>query len=277
MPSVEQNLELWNKTYDWSNSGDEWSGAWGGTDRMWHRSLYPRIKHMLPAATILEIAPGFGRCTEFLKEYCERMYVVDLSPRCIEACKQRFATDTHIAYFVNDGKSLDMIPDQSIDFVFSFDSLVHVQAEVMEAYVKQLAAKLKPGGRGFLHHSNLGNYRAARLFGRYAKKLGPVGRMLKESGRLIDPVWRGDDMTAKLFTVFCDRYGLRCTHQELINWANRGYLIDSISTFTSGREPKAPNVVVRNPGFMDEVNQCRREAEAAVKQVTVPEKAALAR
>ena len=115
------------------------------------------------------------------------------------------------------------------------------------------------------------------MFGRYAKKLGPIGRMLKENGRLIDPVWRGDDMTAELFANFCERYGMRCTHQELINWANRGYLIDSMSIFTADKDSKARHVIVRNPGFMDEVNQCRREAEAAAKQVTVPEKAALAR
>ena len=37
-----------------------------------------------------------------------------------------------------------MIQDKSIDFVFSFDSLVHAEAEVIEAYLNQLAMKLQP-------------------------------------------------------------------------------------------------------------------------------------
>ena len=31
-----------------------------------------------------------------------------------------------ISYFVNDGRSLAMVPERSVDFAFSFDSLVHV-------------------------------------------------------------------------------------------------------------------------------------------------------
>jgi cyclopropane fatty-acyl-phospholipid synthase-like methyltransferase len=39
------------------------------------------------------------------------------------------------------------------DFVFSFDSLVHVESDVIENYLTQLAKKLKPNGIGFIHHS----------------------------------------------------------------------------------------------------------------------------
>jgi hypothetical protein len=255
MPSIEDNLRLWDGTYEWPNAGDEWSSAWGGTDRMWRATIYPRIKHMLPVKTILEIAPGFGRCTEYLKGYCERLIVVDLSPRCIEACKNRFARDSHIEYHVNDGKSLDMIPDRSIDFVFSFDSLVHAQADVMETYVRQLGSKLKATGSGFIHHSNLGCYRGIGLLSRYAKKIGPLHRRLLRAGLIVDPVWRGDDMTAEMFNYFCERNNLRCVCQELINWANHRYLIDAFSIFTANTKLEVTRIVNRNPGFMEEVRQ----------------------
>ena len=49
-----------------------------------------------------------------------------------------------------------MVEDGSIDFVFSFDSLVHVEADVLDAYLDQLARKLTPDGVGFIHHSNMG-------------------------------------------------------------------------------------------------------------------------
>ena len=74
--------------------------------------------------------------------------VVDISERCIEACRQRFAAESHIAYHANDGRSLEMVADRSIDFVFSFDSLVHADADVIEDYLRQLGRKLTPNGVG---------------------------------------------------------------------------------------------------------------------------------
>jgi len=42
---------------------------------------------------------------------------------------------THIEYFINDGRSLDMLENNSIDFAFSFDSLLHAEIDVMHAYI----------------------------------------------------------------------------------------------------------------------------------------------
>jgi hypothetical protein len=75
---------------------------------------------------------------------------------CIEACRRRFAAEPNLSYHVNDTCSLSMIPSGSIDFAFSFDSLVHVHREIVEAYVAELADKLTKHGIAFLHHSNLG-------------------------------------------------------------------------------------------------------------------------
>src|SRR5207253_469039 len=158
MPSVEENLSTWDRSYDWTQGGDEWSSAWGGAEAEWFGTILPRIHSFIPAGTVLEIAPGYGRWTHYLKDSCEKLILVDLAERCIDACKQRFASSSHITYHVNDGKSLEMIADNSIDFVFSFDSLVHAEADVLEAYLSQLAKKLKPNGVGFIHHSNLGMY-----------------------------------------------------------------------------------------------------------------------
>src|SRR5947209_4767026 len=79
----------------------------------------------------------FGRLTQYLKDLCTSLIVIDIAERCIEACKQRFSSCSHITYHTNDGKSLDMIPDQSVDFVFSFDSLVYADPNAIEAYLSQ--------------------------------------------------------------------------------------------------------------------------------------------
>jgi ubiquinone/menaquinone biosynthesis C-methylase UbiE len=157
---------MFGQTWSWSQEGDEWSAPWGGTAALWWGSLFPRVRPFLPTETILEIAPGHGRITQFLKDYCHRLVLVDLAEGCIEACRRRFSACSHIEYHVNDGYSLDAVADRSVDFVFSFDSLVHAEADVIRAYVLELARKLKPDSVGFLHHSNLGSYPRAVFLAR---------------------------------------------------------------------------------------------------------------
>jgi len=252
MASIQENLSVWNGSYDWTQEGNEWSSAWGGPEAEWFGSLLPRINAFVPVGTILEIAPGYGRWTHYLKDHCENLILIDLAEKCIEACKKRFSSSSHITYHVNDGRSLESIPDESIDFAFSFDSLIHAEADVLEAYLSQLAKKLKPNGRGFIHHSNLGMYSELVAL---TKQAPPESRQqLIEKGELIDLVaWHAESMTAKLFEEYCDRAGMQCISQELINWFNK-YLIGCLSVFTPKDSVWArPNSVFENPNFMDEV------------------------
>ena len=202
----------------------------------------------------MEIAPGFGRWTQYLKEHCERLHVVDPDPRCIEACRRRFGNDSRLTYHVNDGRSLAMIPDRSIDFVFSFDSLVHVPRELVEAYMRQLGDKLKNDGVGFVHHSNLGAY--ASSFGR---RLPERARKLLTKAKLLDQDHqRAPDMTAELFRSCCAAHGLHCIRQELINWRGRR-LIDCFTTFArAGSKWAGSSDMIRNPNFMQEARLIRK-------------------
>ena len=138
--------------YDWKDAGEEWSEPWGSSAAQWSGAIFPRIRDCLPAENILKIAPGFGRWTHYLKDYCEQLWIVDRVAECIEACRRRFADDPRVSAYLNDGRSLSIFPDESIDFAFSFDSFVHVKREIVEAYLSELGAKLRIGGKGFIHH-----------------------------------------------------------------------------------------------------------------------------
>lgn len=233
MADINTNHQTWS-AYDWSRGGEEWSDAWGGSEKLWKHVLLPRIQSFVPAENILEIAPGRGRMTAFLIGLSKQLAVVDLVPECIDACKKRFAEHSHISYFVNDGRSLSFVPDNSLDFVFSFDSLVHAEADVMEAYVKELAKKLKPDGAGFIHHSNLGAYWA--LLNKYI-----LGKPTH---------FRARSMKADLFASYCGTSGLKCIRQELINWGG-DQLTDCLSTFIRpGSRFDRAYERTENPGFM---------------------------
>jgi hypothetical protein len=243
--------------YDWKDAGEEWSEPWGTSVAQWYGAILPRIQECLPTGTILEIAPGFGRWTNYLKDYCEQLWIVDRVDECIEACRQRFAGDSRLRFYVNDGRSLSMFPDESIDFVLSFDSLVHTRRDVVQAYLSQLGRKLKIGGKGFIHHSNLGEY-ANSMRERLPKPI----RQLLIKARIFDrDRHRTPSMTAGLFRTLCEQDGLHCIRQELINWRGRR-LIDCFSLFVrNGSEGQSATHILRNPNFMHEAAQVRRSSQ----------------
>jgi SAM-dependent methyltransferase len=260
MPTLRENKATWDGAYAWTHRGDEWSAAWGGPAMQWQGAILPRIQEFLPAGTILEIACGYGRWTQFLAPQCERLIAVDLSEECIAACKQRFAGSAHLEYHINDGRSLDMLPDATIDFVFSFDSLVHADAGVLQAYIAQLGRILRPEGAAFLHHSNLGEY------GYYAavRRVPKLQAVLSRAGILErDLHWRDPGVTAAQIAAFATAGGLQCILQEKITWGTRRALIDCMSTLVRRDSRRAGTTrVVRNPLFMHEAARLARIAAA---------------
>ncbi len=235
MPTINENLTHW-ASYDWTTRGDEWSSVWGGTENIWFGALLPRIFSMFPADHILEIAPGFGRITQYLKDRCKALTLVDLTERCIDACRERFAADRHINYIINEGKSLPGVADKSIDLVFSFDSLVHVELDVMQGYLTELARVLRPEGRAFLHHSNMAAFRRANGMG----------------FTIENKHWRGATVSGDLVNELCDVNGLRCYRQELVNWGCND-LTDSFTYIArQGSSRDHPRELVQNPRFMEE-------------------------
>ena len=269
MPDIAANVNEWDTKYDWDQEGDEWSKDFGGSESMWHGCLLPRVRRFLPAAgRILELAPGFGRWTHFLRGYCRELIGIDLAPRCVEHCRKRFADDPRLRLHANDGYSLDAVEDDSIDFAFSFDSLVHAEADVIESYLNQLAKKLRAGASAFLHHSNIGVYRY--YFG-IVRRI-PFGKdWLHETGILQTcGHWRAMSMRASKFRTLAKRAGLNCVAQEILNWRGK-LLIDCISVVR--KEPPRPTDecrVWRNRWFMVEAQSLRNLSEHYAPTVTSP-------
>lgn len=259
MPSLDANTERWGETYEWERDGGEWSDHWGGPDLQWYGTLLPRIQAFVPTGTILEIACGFGRWTHYLKDLGDQLIAVDLNESCVDACRERFAHETGITYHVNDGRSLEFVPDGSVDFVFSFDSLVHADQDVMAAYAAELARILAPEGVAFLHHSNLGNY------GRYfkAREIRGLGGVLRRVGLLERTNhWRDPTVTAEKVARFATASGLSCVSQELITWQTKHQPIDCLSVLVrSGSTRDRPLRRWENLAFSDQGPYLRRLAE----------------
>jgi hypothetical protein len=124
----------------------------------------------------------------------------------------------------------------------------HVEADVIEAYLSQLVKKLKPDGIAFIHHSNIGIYRN------------------EQTGDLQIPNrhWRASTVSAQSFREYCEKVGLQCISQELLNWGevSPNLLIDCISLFAlKNSKWIRPFRIIENPGFMEEAERLSILAE----------------
>jgi ubiquinone/menaquinone biosynthesis C-methylase UbiE len=246
MPTIDENKRSWETEYDWPQRGDEWSEDWGSPRAQWEGCLFPRIFPFL-RGRVLEIAPGHGRWTQFLQAHCTSLIGIDLVPSAVKQCQQRFIDHANLEFQVNDGLTLPMVDDVSIDFAFSFDSLVHAEANAISSYVRELARVLKPGGTAFIHHSNLGGVQRS-LWDKIKRRM---------SGLTFEKHWRASSMSADKMREFVEGVGMSCLQQELIPWGH-GWpmLIDCMSTIRN--IPGKECAVIENHRFMEEAVAIKR-------------------
>lgn len=223
--SVEINLKIWNEEHAWRKDGDEWDGQASYCEKPYEEwkaalideFLMPNLASSSNAGrcpVVLEIAPGHGRWTQEIVERCKELYLVDLSTNCIEFCKERFSGYDHVRYFVNNGRSLDCIEDQNIDFVWSFDSFVHMDEETITSYLGEISRVLKTGGIAIIHHAGR---RHRLLWLQFLGSMGELGERLYRHLSLKNANngdgWRSN-MSRQLFKRIANDAGLVATKQS---------------------------------------------------------------
>lgn len=175
--SIENNKILWDEKYRWEKNGDEWTGQ-AVKCKMpyedWKQSLFRNLilPHLHQKKIVLEIGAGYGRWSSLLATGVDTLFLVDLSSNCIEFCKKLFVGQSHIKYLVNDGKTLSGIEDSSIDFVWSYDTFVHIDKNIIDSYLSEIYRVLHSGGCAIIHHPGRNHF---FLFLGFIRHLGWLG------------------------------------------------------------------------------------------------------
>lgn len=225
MPDIEWNREVWDQAHDWSEEGDEWSGMaahCGQPYQEWKTALIEQF--LLPnieGKDVLEIAPGHGRFSQSIVPAASSTTLVDLSQTCLDVCQKLFADAPHVNYVLTDGTSLPGVADQSIDFVWSFDSFVHMELPVIDAYLAEISRVLRPGGSFNIHHAGKRDW--ALKLAPTAHRLGSVGRVglrLAGQGRLRDSGRRAD-VSRERVAALVAKNGMTLTGQ-VQSWGSKG-------------------------------------------------------
>jgi len=207
------------------DDGEHWSAAWGGSKQLWEGRICPRIETLIPTKTILEIAAGRGRWSTYLADHCDDLVLVDYDSDCVAFCRVRFDDRPYVTCYTNDGYSLSETDSGTVDFVFSFDSLVHCERPVIRSYLKEIRRVLRPGANAFLHHANT------------CKLTGPTRYSRAKS--VSDRTMRDD----------CETEGLNCIRQELINWPKEGDQLHDCLSWIVNQPPRRETVIKNNWAF----------------------------
>jgi len=245
MPSTDWN-KTWDKGYDWSQDGDEWTGQaeyCGQPYPEWKQSILETFvrPNLTPESVSLEVAPGRGRWTQFLVENSAKVHLFDLNESCIDACRKRFADVDHVTYAINDGSSLPGVEDGTVDFVWSYDSFVHMEADTIEAYLREFARVLRPGGKAVIHHAGRKN---AMLPLGFMIRLGSVSRYVyKLLSMKRDTMGRPDGkrsvVSRELFASLAGRAGLEVQFQ-VDSWGEQNqYDCKRFNDFVTGMQKPA--------------------------------------
>lgn len=117
---------------------------------------YVRDHFLLPyvtqQATALEIGPGGGRWTRYMLGV-RRLYAFDFHQELLDELKSNFSPK-NLTFVKNNGNDFPGIPNESIDFIFSFGTFVHLDVEIIDQYLRNMKTLLKPSSNVVIHYSD---------------------------------------------------------------------------------------------------------------------------
>lgn len=110
------------------------------------------VPYITPQTTVVEIGVGGGRWTRYMLA-ARQIYAVDYHQELLDELKANFPGE-RITFVHNHGDDFPGIPPQSVDFIFSFGTFVHLDREIINGYLANMKGLLKPDATVFLQYSD---------------------------------------------------------------------------------------------------------------------------
>jgi SAM-dependent methyltransferase len=94
----------------------------------------------------VEIGSGLGRVCKALTTEFDEVIGIDIAPEMVEQAR-RYVSDPRVRFEVGSGTDLEAVADASADLVVTFTVFQHLpDASLIDAYVREAARVLRPGG-----------------------------------------------------------------------------------------------------------------------------------
>jgi cyclopropane fatty-acyl-phospholipid synthase-like methyltransferase len=100
----------------------------------------------------VEIGPGGGRWTKYLLGF-KKLYVIDHYHELLDELQKNF-NESNMEFITNNGTDFPGVRERSIDYLFSFDVFVHLDVDLIEAYLTNMQSILKPGANAVVQYAD---------------------------------------------------------------------------------------------------------------------------
>lgn len=166
--SVNEQYRIWSKQVINSHVLNHFAGAleWGSPHDekavnkrgdVLGNYLKVNIDYVQPNiqnAVVVDLGSHAGKWIPQMDK-AKHLICVDIFPEGFENIKELksagILTCPQIDFYLTSGNELAGIPDNSVDFIFSMDSLVRSEREIIQAYLKEFKRVLKPTGKTCVH------------------------------------------------------------------------------------------------------------------------------
>ena len=105
-----------------------------------------------PDHVALEIGPGGGRWTRYLLSF-RKVYAVDYHQLLLDELQLNFKVP-HLIPVKNNGSDFPGVTPESVDFIFSFGTFVHLDLDIIIAYLESMKDIIKPDGNIVIQYSD---------------------------------------------------------------------------------------------------------------------------
>lgn len=155
-------------------------------------SLFSRLGDDARGGTCVEVGCGFGRMTAPLAGRFDRVVALDVSPRMLDLARAAVPA-SNVEFALVSGSSLEPVADTSADVLVCYLVLQHLpRRNLIDAYLREIARVLAPGGRAFVQLPVLPGGARTRTW-RLARGLAVP--LLARGGIARRPAYRGYRLT----------------------------------------------------------------------------------
>ncbi|MGA8792169.1 MAG: methyltransferase domain-containing protein [Candidatus Binatus sp.] len=171
LPSLEWNRRWALKFEEFrkKNPGGLYGSQWGDPEVRGIRYFFRRVffrraagplyrvvddyirPYVKPDATVLEIGPGGGRWTRYLVS-AKKVVAVDINAEFFAPLRAMFP-DANLGFYQPEGFDLRGVAADSIDFVFTFGTFVHIDPDGIREYLGEIRRVLKRGGTAVVQYA----------------------------------------------------------------------------------------------------------------------------
>jgi ubiquinone/menaquinone biosynthesis C-methylase UbiE len=187
------------------------AGVGDDEERFWESGKQDVERYVLPFvrqdSVVLDLGAGIGRMARAVAPYCQRIVLVDASGSMLRRARRALRGVPNADFVRSTGSSLTGIDDASIDFVYSYLVLQHIEREDVIRYFAEVVRILKPDGvfrfqvPNLAHPDHLSSYVAYALETN-ARSLGhmryytaqELSALLPRVGFLIDGIESGQSL-----------------------------------------------------------------------------------